>query len=255
MYESFLTANYSAKDKSRSVEALEMKANVIAAYVASKRTDEVDAAMEKLKCAPRHSFELAFNSACAHIVEKEWDSAEEHLELALRVARDNYELEDLTEEEIDEELAPGNIQLAYVLHCKGQSSKGIELLTNVLRAKPADAASMAIGTNNLIAARGARELFDSLKRFEKVVEKAGRHDLQLSKSLAQKLNQRQQHAIWLNTCLLYLHSNKHELCRGALKIFRSHYENSLWAACVEASLLLKEKKSAGTCHCIRMSKL
>jgi hypothetical protein len=51
--------------------------------------------------------------------------------------------------------------------------KAIESYNSVLRRKPMDALSMAITSNNQIAIKGAKDLFDSLKKSNKLLENKG----------------------------------------------------------------------------------
>lgn len=77
-------STYEKLFQKRKVEADEVKTNVIAAYVSGGRSNDVPALMESLKVAPRNSFDLAYNAACALIETREYDKAEELLLLARR---------------------------------------------------------------------------------------------------------------------------------------------------------------------------
>ena len=63
----------------------ELRANVLAAYVAGGRAREVPAVMAAMKFGPRDSFEIAFNAACALLGAGDTPAAEQQLLLAQRL--------------------------------------------------------------------------------------------------------------------------------------------------------------------------
>ena len=63
----------------------ELRANVLAAYVAGGRAREVPAVMAAMKFGPRDSFEIAFNAACALLGAGDAPAAEQQLLLAQRL--------------------------------------------------------------------------------------------------------------------------------------------------------------------------
>jgi hypothetical protein len=92
---------------------------------------------------------------------------------------------------------------------QGCTEEAIESYNRVLKRKPVDALSVAIASNNLIAIRGGKDLFDSLKKSDKLLENKGLgQKLQFAEGLDHKLSTRQKEAISFNRCLLLLHSNK-----------------------------------------------
>lgn len=73
----------------------------------------------------------------------------------------------------------------------------------------ADASSIAVAMNNLIALKGAKEVSDGLKKLDQLVKKddTKRH-FQLANGLEFKLFARQKEAIYSNRVLLLLQANK-----------------------------------------------
>ena len=65
------------------------------------------------------------------------------------------------------------VQLAHVASLQGRTKEAAETYTHLLKLKPADAVSAAVAANNLVATRGAHELFDGLKRLDKMLERGG----------------------------------------------------------------------------------
>ena len=111
--------------------------------------------------------------------------------------------EEYTEEEIETELAPISVQLAYVQQALGNSGDAMTAYNNILKQKLADAPSIAVATNNLIALKGAKDVFDGLKKFDKLIDKSGAgQGLQLADSLEHKLSARQKEVIYCKRLLL-----------------------------------------------------
>ncbi len=67
------------------VATAELRANVLAAYVAGGRAADVPAVMAAMKFGPRDSFEIAFNAACALLGAGDAPAAEQQLLLAQRL--------------------------------------------------------------------------------------------------------------------------------------------------------------------------
>eukprot|EP00899_Mesostigma_viride_P008537 jgi/Mesvir1/17685/Mv07865-RA.1 len=196
-------------------DSLEIKTNVLAAYVAGGRSHEVPAVMQAMKAQPSDSFEMAFNAACAAIERGELASAEAMLLAGQRVGREALIEDDATEEEVESELAALVVQLHYVRQLMGRSTEALAGYVDILKAKPDDPVALAVAACNLVALRGAREMFDGLKRMDRLIDKAG-GKLSLTPALEGRLSQRQRDAILLNRCLLLLRSGKMDACREVL---------------------------------------
>ena len=65
------------------------------------------------------------------------------------------------------------VQLAHVASLQGRAKEAVDTYSHLLKLKPTDAVSAAVAANNLVAARGAHELFDGLKRLDKMLERGG----------------------------------------------------------------------------------
>jgi signal recognition particle subunit SRP72 len=237
-------ASYESLFRQHKVDANDVKTNMVAAYVAGGRAAEVPSLMESLKVQPRTGFELAHNAACALIEKEEYGKAEELLQLAHRIGQEALIEEDVPEEDIEDDLAPISVQLAYVQQMQGRFDEALESYNAILKKKPADAPSLAVATNNLIAVKGARDLFDALKKTEKLLEKkdAGQK-LQFAENLENRLSMRQKEALSFNRCLLLLHSNKLDQARDFASSLSKTFPDSSVPAVLSASLLLKEGKA------------
>ncbi|KAG0556540.1 hypothetical protein KC19_11G061100 [Ceratodon purpureus] len=237
-------ASYESLFKQHKVDANDVKTNMVAAYVAGGRAVEVPSLMESLKVTPRTGFEIAHNAACALIDRGDYGKAEELLQLAHRIGQEALIEEDVPEEDIEDELAPISVQLAYVQQMQGRIDEALESYNGILKKKPADAPSLAVATNNFIALKGARDLFDALKKTDKLLEKkdAGQK-LQFAENLENRLSMRQKESLSFNRCLLLLHSNKLDQARDFSSSLLKTFPDSSVPAVLTASLLWKEGKA------------
>ncbi|KAG6541191.1 hypothetical protein Mapa_017425 [Marchantia paleacea] len=230
--------------KQQKIESDEVKSNVIAAYVSGGRSQEVPAVMDAMKVSARNNFNLAYNAACALTERGDYGKAEEHLLLARRIGQEALIEEEFLEDDIEDELAPITVQLAYVQQMQGRAAEALESYNAFLKKKPQDESSIAVASNNLIALRGARDLFDALKKFDKLFEKrSGGQKMQFTEKLESRLSARQKEAISFNSMLLLLHSNKLDQVRELLPFFLDTFQDSEVPTLLSASLAIKEGKS------------
>ncbi|GLC63488.1 Signal recognition particle core component [Pleodorina starrii] len=134
-------------------DSLELKTNVLAAYVAAGLAGELPDLMAALKVKPRDSFEVAFNRACGLVAGGQVAAAEGELRLAIKLGRETLFEEDLGEEEVEDELSPLSCQLAYVLGRLGRQAEAAELYDKLIRGPQTlrDEATRALANNNAIA--------------------------------------------------------------------------------------------------------
>ena len=64
---------------------MDLRTNVLAAYVSGNRAHEVPAVMEAMKISPKDSFEIGFNTACGLLAAGDCVSAQDKLEHAQRL--------------------------------------------------------------------------------------------------------------------------------------------------------------------------
>ncbi|GLJ44232.1 hypothetical protein SUGI_0923960 [Cryptomeria japonica] len=225
------------------IDSIELKTNIIAAFISGGRSPEVSSLMGTMKVNPNSSFELAYNAACALIEKSSFAEAEELLLLARRIGQEMLIEEEYTDEEIENELAPISVQLAYVKQVLGTSGDAITTYNNILKQKLADSSSIVVATTNLIALKGTKDVSDGLKKLDKLIEKSdGGQGLQLVDGLEYKLSSRQKEAIYCNRLLLLLHANKLDQARELVSALLSMFPDSLMPILLQASLLVRENK-------------
>lgn len=69
------------------VSSLDLRTNVLAAYVSGNRAHEVPAVMEAMKISSKDSFEIGFNTACGLLAAGDYVKAQSELEHAQRLGK------------------------------------------------------------------------------------------------------------------------------------------------------------------------
>ncbi|XP_031476692.1 uncharacterized protein LOC116248184 [Nymphaea colorata] len=224
------------------VDSSDVYVNIIAALIAAGRASEVQSMMDTLKVTANSRFEMAYNAACSMIEKKKYSDAEKLLLSARRIGQEMLMEDDCTEEEIENELAPIAVQLAYVQQMLGRSEEAAATYANLMKRNVADASSLAVATNNLISLKGTRDVSDGLKKLDRLIEKIdGR--FQIAQGLDLKLFSRQKEAIYTNRMLLLLHANKMDQARELAAALPSMFPDSVMPALLEASVLVRENKA------------
>ncbi|KAG2499929.1 hypothetical protein HYH03_002216 [Edaphochlamys debaryana] len=165
-------------------DSLELKTNVLAAYVAAGLAAELPDLMAALKVKPRDSFEVAFNRSCGLVEAGQLGAAEGELRMALKLGRETLFEEDLAEEEVDDELGPLSCQLAYVLGRLGRTGEATEVYDKLIRGAGtcSDEATRAVAHNNAVAdaphrlepgPQNRKFITSATKRLEALVERPG----------------------------------------------------------------------------------
>ncbi|KAH0765005.1 hypothetical protein KY285_000876 [Solanum tuberosum] len=117
--------------------------------------------------------------------------------------------ENLADDDVEIELAPIAVQIAYVQQILGNTQEAVASYTDLVKRNLADESSLAVAVNNLIALKGPKDVSDGLSKLDKLIEKSdGPEKFQLAGGLDLKLSQKQREAVYTNRVLLLLHSNK-----------------------------------------------
>ncbi|URE43392.1 hypothetical protein MUK42_25113 [Musa troglodytarum] len=227
------------------IDSLDIKTNIIAALVAAGRSPEVQGTMDALKVKASSNFELAYNYACSLIEKKKYAEAGQQLLSARRIGQEMLMEEDYADDEIETELAPIAVQLAYVHQLQGQTQEAVDAYMAIINRNLSDASSLAVVTNNLIALRGTKDVSDSLRRLDRLIEKgAGAKQFQLANGLDVKLSTRQKESLYSNRLLLLLQANRIDQARELISALPEMFPDSVTPVLLQAALLVREKKVA-----------
>ncbi|CAI0425734.1 unnamed protein product [Linum tenue] len=229
--------------KLRKSELDSLEINLAASLILAGRSSEVQGMLDAQRIKPSSSYDLAFNTACSLIEVNKYAEAEQLLQQARRIGQESLLDANWAEEDIEIELAPIAVQLAYVQQLLGRSDEAIEAYTEMISPNLADdLSSLAVAVNNLVAQRGPKEVSDSLKKLELLKEQGG-VDYRLARAL-DKLSPTQRETIYANRVLLLLHANKMDQARELVSALPAMFADCEIPTLLQASMLVREKKPA-----------
>ncbi|KAL2938383.1 Signal recognition particle subunit SRP72 [Bienertia sinuspersici] len=224
-----------------SIDSLEI--NFVAALVGAGRSSEVQRVLEALKVKPTSSFELAYNTACSLIERNNHTDAEQLLLSARRVGQESLMEDNWADDDIENELSPIAVQLAYVQQVLGNSQEAVKAYLEMIKHNLADESSLAIATNNLIVLRGPKEVSDSLKKLDRLIEKGDGGQFWLTRALDSKLSVKQKEVIYVNRALLLLHANKIDQARELVTALVGMFPDTVTPVLLQAAVHVKENKA------------
>ncbi|CAL5421947.1 unnamed protein product [Camellia sinensis] len=232
---------YQKLQKSK-IESLEI--NLIAGLLSAGRASEVQGVMEALRVKATSSFELAYNTACSLIERKKYSDAEQLLLSARRIGQETLMEDNLADDDIEIELAPITVQLAHVQQLLGHTQEAIEAYTDIIKRNLADESSLAVASNNLVSLKGPKDVSDSLRKLDRLIEKgSGPQIFQLARGLDLKLSPKQREAIYANRVLLLLHSNRIDQARELVAALPDMFPYSVMLVLLQAAVLVRENKA------------
>ncbi|KAL3647586.1 hypothetical protein CASFOL_008554 [Castilleja foliolosa] len=232
---------YQKLQKSK-MDSLEI--NYVAGLVSAGRAAEVQGTIDALRVKPTSNFELAYNVSCSLIERNMYKDAEQLLLSARRIGQETLVEENLPDDDIEIELAPIAVQLAYVQQVLGNTQEAFESYTSIIKKNLADESSLAVAINNLIAYKGPKDVSDGLRKLDKLVEKGeGPLTFHLARGLDLKLSQKQREAIYVNRLLLLLHSNKLDQARELALALPGMFPNSITPLLLQAAVHVRENKA------------
>ncbi|KAI3787105.1 hypothetical protein L1987_41319 [Smallanthus sonchifolius] len=231
---------YQKLQKSK-IESLEI--NLVAGLVSAGRASEVEGVMDGMRVKATSSFELAYNTACALLERNKFSDAEQLLLSARRIGQETLMDENLADDEIEIELAPIAVQLAYVQQLLGNKQEAIASYTDLIKQSLPDESSNAVAINNLIALKGPKDISDGLKKLDCLIQKNSDHTFQLVPSLELKLSLKQKESIYINRMLLLLHSNKIDQARELADALLLMYPSSVTPILLQAAVFMRENKA------------
>ncbi|KAF2292843.1 hypothetical protein GH714_029306 [Hevea brasiliensis] len=230
---------YQKLQKSK-IDSLEI--NLVAALVLGGRASEVQGIMDANRIKASSSFELAYNTACSLIERNKCTEAEQLLLTARRIGQETLMDENLAEDDIEIELAPIAVQLAYVQQLLGRAQEAMEAYTDIINRNPADESSFAVAINNFVALKGTRDVSDNLRKLDRLKEKDAQ-GFQLARGL-EKLSTKQRETIYANRVLLLLHANKMDQAREIVAALTDMFADSVVPVLLQSAVLVRENKAS-----------
>ncbi|XP_064415499.1 signal recognition particle subunit SRP72 isoform X2 [Latimeria chalumnae] len=181
------------------------------------------------------TYELCYNTACTLIGMDRLPEAMKKLQEAEELCRQSLsEDSDITEEDIDAELAVIHAQMAYVMQLQGRTEDALQLYNQVIKLKPTDLGLLAVIANNIITINKDQNVFDSKKKVKLINAEGVEH----------KLSKAQLQAMEFNKALLAMFTNQVDQCRKLTASLRSQNSEHPLPVLIQAAQLCREKQHA-----------
>ncbi|NXO02227.1 SRP72 protein, partial [Rhinopomastus cyanomelas] len=181
------------------------------------------------------TYELCYNSACALIGQGKLNEAMKKLQKAEELCRLSLsEDSDVTEEDIEAELAIIHGQMAYIMQLQGRTEDALQLYNQIIKLKPTDVGLLAVIANNIITINKDQNVFDSKKKVK----------LTNAEGVEHKLSKKQLQAIEFNKALLAMYTNQADQCRKLSASLQSQSPEHLLPVLIQAAQLCREKQHA-----------
>ncbi|KAK9286416.1 hypothetical protein L1049_014812 [Liquidambar formosana] len=224
------------------IDSLEV--NVVAGLVSAGRASEVQGTIEALRVKATSSYDLAYNVACSFIERSMYTDAEQLLLSARRIGQETLMEENWADDEIENELSPIAVQLAYVGQLLGKTPYAIEAYTDIINRNLADELSLAVAVNNLIVLKGPKDISHSLRKLDRLIEKGdGAETYHLAGGLDLKLSLKQREALYINRVLLLLNANRMDQARDLVAALPNMFSDSVMPVLLQAAVLVRENKA------------
>uniref|UniRef100_A0A4W6BPY9 Signal recognition particle subunit SRP72 n=1 Tax=Lates calcarifer TaxID=8187 RepID=A0A4W6BPY9_LATCA len=139
---------------------------------------------------------------------------------------------DVTEEDIESELAVIHSQMAYVMQLQGRTDEALQLYNQVIKLKPSDVGLLAVTANNIITINKDQNVFDSKKKVK----------LTNAEGVEYKLAKKQLQAIDFNKALLAMYTNQADQCRKLSSSLQSQNPGHPRPVLIQVAQLCREKQ-------------
>jgi signal recognition particle subunit SRP72 len=175
-----------------------------------------------------NTYEQCYNDACSLLGEESYEEALHELERAKEMCSAAFG-ED--EEEMASEIATIQVQLAYVLQKIGRVDEALKIYNSVTKQKSADAAVVAIASNNIVTLNKDQNVFDSKKKIK----------FAMADNIKQKLTLKQRRSIAVNHCLLLLYTNQIDQCVAVCSQLKKAAPDDLKLLLIETAAYVQGK--------------
>ena len=231
-------------------DSVEAKANLVAAYVAAGKSEEISAALAETGCGSSQdeSLEISFNVACGMVAGGRLEDAKECLLKTKRIGEETLFDEGLEDDEVAEELAGVDAQIAYIDAVVGEREAAIEGNQRVLDLDGPDELANAVAAANgvlLQAGRNARDrkgAQESLRRLEPFLERSNGL-LKVVSGLENRLGRATCVGLLTAYACGSLVANKTEHAREALRSLEKLYPGEATPILLQASIAARVGKS------------
>lgn len=230
-------------------DSVEAKANLVAAYVAAGKSEEIPAVLADIGCVSSQdeSLEVSFNVACGMIASGRMQDARECLLKTRRIGEETLFDEGLEDDEVAEELAGVDAQIAYVDAVGADLEAATEGNRRVLDLDgPDDLANVVAAANGVLlqAGRDARDrkgAQESLRRLDPFLERSNGL-LKVVSGLESRLGRATCVGVLTAYACGSLVANRTEHAREALRSLEKLYPGEKMSILLQASIAAREGK-------------
>ncbi|ROL41099.1 Signal recognition particle subunit SRP72 [Anabarilius grahami] len=195
---------------------------------------------------PESSYELCYNAACCLIGQGQLSQAMQKLQKAEELCRKSLaEDSDVTEEDVESELAIIHSQMAYVMQLQGRTEDALQLYNQVIKLKPSDVGLLAVTANNIITINKDQNVFDSKKKVK----------LTNAEGVEHKLAKKQLQAIEINKALLAMYTNQADQCNKLSASLKAQNPGHPRPVLIQVAQLCREKQHNKAIELLQISAL
>ncbi|KAI8106099.1 hypothetical protein M9435_000646 [Picochlorum sp. BPE23] len=243
------------QDLIREDDGIESKTNLMAAY-AEAGMDGGEALLESMGVSPNDGFELAFNVACGMMATGLAENAREQLLAAHRIGEEMLFEEGLDDDEVAEELAGVDGQLAYLDALENNVESAMKAFEKIIDMDgPDDVANSAAAANLLLCQihvhphdrKGAQE---RLKLLEPYLERAS-GVLRVKSSLERRLGAKNCQSLLASYACGLLAANKIDHAREAVRSLETLYPGLALGVLMHAAILSRDGKMKEAISCLQ----
>uniref|UniRef100_A0A4W5S0G1 Signal recognition particle subunit SRP72 n=1 Tax=Hucho hucho TaxID=62062 RepID=A0A4W5S0G1_9TELE len=179
------------------------------------------------------TYELSYNAACTLIGRGQLTEALNKLQEAEGQGHRHIAIHpDITEEDVESELAVIHSQMAYIMQLQGRTEEALQLYNQVIKLKPSDVGLLAVTANNIITINKDQNVFDSKKKVK----------LTNADGVEYKLAKKQLQAIEFNKALLAMYTNQADQCRKLSSGLQSQNPGHPRPVLIQVAQLCREKQ-------------
>jgi signal recognition particle subunit SRP72 len=228
--------------------SIEAKANIVAAHVAAGRSDEIPALLADIGCSATEGLEVAFNVACGLINSGHYQESKEQLEMTQRIGQETLFDEGLDDDEVAEELAVVDAQLAYVSAIGHDTLKALHMFESVLDLDSPDEVANVVAAANVVlchiacSTRDRKGTQEQMKKLEPFMERSGGL-LKVKSSLEGRLGKSACQGILGAYACGSLAANKTDHAREAARSLETLHPESPMGALIQSSIMAREGKT------------
>ncbi|KAH0875104.1 hypothetical protein HID58_072466 [Brassica napus] len=225
--------------KDSEIETAEV--NFVAGLVSAGKASQVKGALETWRIKPTK--QLLLTARSSFLSYHQCSLFNHNISIDSHINLETLTDDGFADEDIENELGPISVQLAYVQQVLGQTQESSSSYVDIIKRNVVDESSLAVTVNNLIALKGSKDVSDGLRKLDRLKDQDSQI-FKLSQALDAKLSQKHKEAIYAKRVLLLLHANKIDQARELCAALTGLFPESVMPTLLQAAVLVRENKAA-----------